>query len=213
MKKKFKTPQELFWSTDFGNKYIKRNSDQQLKKSNDNFFKNIFGKKKNISSCIEVGANIGLNLISLKKIFKKQNQYAIEINALACKKLSKILPKENIYRGSVLDFDIESSEFRCKKFELVLSKTFLIHIHPNFINNVYDKLFLLSTKYILICEYFNPDPVDVTYRGHKKKLFKRDFAFEMIKRFNLKLKSYGFAYHLDEDFPQDNINWFLLEKK
>lgn len=212
MKKKFKTSQELFWSTDFGNDYIVRNSDQLLKKSNDNFFKKIFGENRNISSCLEVGANIGLNLISLKKIFKKQDQYAIEINSQACKKLCKILPKENIYNGSVLDFDIDNSEFSCKKFELVLSKTFLIHINPNFINNVYDKLFLLSKKYILICEYFNPEPVDVIYRGHRKKLFKRDFAFEMIERFNLKLKSYGFAYHLDKEFPQDNINWFLLEK-
>ena len=212
MNKKFKTPQEIFWSKDFGNNYITRNSDQLLKKSNDNFFRNIFGKSENISSCLEVGANIGLNLISLKKIFKKQYQYAIEINTQACKKLSKILPKENIYNGSVLDFNIENSEFSCKKFELVLSKTFLIHINPNFIDSVYDKLFLLSKKYILICEYFNPEPVDVIYRGYKKKLFKRDFAFEMIKKFNLKLKNYGFAYHLDEEFPQDNINWFLLEK-
>ena len=212
MKKKFKTTQELFWSTDFGNDYITRNSDEVLKKSNDNFFKNIFDKNGNISNSLEVGANIGLNLISLKKIFKKQDQYAIEINSQACEKLSKILPKANIYNGSLLDFDIENSEFGCKKFELVLSKTFLIHINPDFINNVYDKLFMLSKKYILICEYFNPEPVDVIYRGFKKKLFKRDFAFEMIKRFNLKLKSYGFAYHLDEEFPQDNINWFLLEK-
>ena len=49
---------------------IDRNSHFRLKNSNDAFFKKIFEFKKNIDSCLEVGANIGLNLISLKKILK-----------------------------------------------------------------------------------------------------------------------------------------------
>jgi hypothetical protein len=28
----------------------------------------------------------------------------------------------------------------------------------------------------------------------------------------LTLVDYGFAYHRDRAFPQDDINWFLLEK-
>ena len=30
---------------------------------------------------------------------------------------------------------------------------------------------------------------------------------------DLELHSYGFGYHRDLNFPQDDENWFLLEKK
>ena len=78
---------------------------------------------------------------------------------------------------------------------------------------VYKKLYDSSNKYILIAEYYNPKPVSISYRGHSKKLFKRDFAGEFMDSFNdIKLVDYGFVYHRDNCFPQDDINWFLFEK-
>ena len=63
-------------------------------------------------------------------------------------------------------------------------------------------------------EYYNPVPVQIDYRGHQGKLFKRDFAGEMLERHaNFKLLDYGFAYRKDPSFPQDDITWFLMEKK
>jgi spore coat polysaccharide biosynthesis protein SpsF len=45
-------------------------------------------------------------------------------------------------------------------------------------------------------------------------LFKRDFAGEMMDRYpDLKLLDYGFVYHRDPAFPDDDITWFLMEKK
>ena len=75
-------------------------------------------------------------------------------------------------------------------------------------------LYNKSNRYILIVEYFNSTPVEIEYRGHKDKLFKRDFAGEMMNSFNnLKLLDYGFIYCRDPIFlPQDDMNWFLLEK-
>jgi hypothetical protein len=53
----------------------------------------------------------------------------------------------------------------------------------------------------------------VNYRGYQDKLFKRDFAGEMLDAFkDLKLLDYGFTYHRDNQFPQDDMTWFLLEK-
>jgi len=52
----------------------------------------------------------------------------------------------------------------------------------------------------------------VPYRGNAERLFKRDFAGELIDRYGLQLVSYGFAYHRDPYHPQDDITWFLLEK-
>jgi len=34
-----------------------------------------------------------------------------------------------------------------------------------------------------------------------------------MKKFNdLKLVDYGFVYHADCNFPQDDVTWFVLEK-
>lgn len=74
-------------------------------------------------------------------------------------------------------------------------------------------MYKVTKKYILIAEYYNPSPVDISYRGHKGFLFKRDFAGEILYKYpELKLIDYGFVYHRDNNFPQDDLNWFLLEK-
>ena len=62
-------------------------------------------------------------------------------------------------------------------------------------------------------EYFNPTPVSVTYRKNKNKLFKRDFAKEIMKKYNLKLIDYGFLWSEDKKVEADNTNWFLFKKK
>jgi len=96
--------------------------------------------------------------------------------------------------------------------DLVLTKGLLIHIPPEKINIAYDIMYRSSKKYILICEYYNPVPVEVEYRGHSGKLWKRDFCGEIMQRYpDLKLVDYGFVGPWDE-YPQDSINWWLLEK-
>jgi len=55
--------------------------------------------------------------------------------------------------------------------------------------------------------------MEVEYRGQSGKLFKRDFAGEMLDRFgDLSLLDYGFVYHRDPNFSQDDMTWFLMEK-
>lgn len=113
----------------------------------------------------------------------------------------------NIYTQSILDFQVDFQR------NFVLIKGVLIHINPEYLNQVYDLLYQTSNKYICICEYYNPTPVEVSYRGHQGKLFKRDFAGEIMDKFNdLELIDYGFVYHRDYQFPQDDMNWFLLKK-
>ncbi len=198
--------QEKFWLGQFGNRYINRNKSKRLKKNTDYFFEKIFKKKKiKISSIIELGANIGNNLESLKKIYKNSNLTAVEINNKAC----DILKKKNL-KINVINSDIANLKLNIK-FDLVLIKGVLIHINPLQLNKIYKKIYSLSKKYILIAEYYNPKPVKLIYRNKKNKLFKRDFAGEMIKKYKLRLLDYGFSYRLDK-FPQDDLSWFLLKK-
>jgi spore coat polysaccharide biosynthesis protein SpsF len=204
----FKTEQEEFWASEFGNEYIGRNKSDELLASNLNFFSKAFNQLGRPNSLIEFGANIGMNLRAIKLLFPKVKVSGIEINKNAEKELADLIGKENTFNGSI--FDYESNE----KFDVSLIKTVLIHINPEMLSVVYEKLYRASNKYILICEYYNPSPVTVNYRGHNDRLFKRDFAGEMLETFDdLELIDYGFTYKRDKAFPQDDITWFLLKKK
>jgi pseudaminic acid biosynthesis-associated methylase len=200
--------QQVFWSGEFGKKYILRNSLKNKVKNNLGIFSKIFNNKQPPKDCLEFGANIGANLVALKSLYPNINAHGVEINNLAYRELAKILGKKNSYNQSIESFNIK------KKYDLVFTKGVLIHINPKNLEKIYEKMFKLSKKYILIIEYYNPKPISVEYRGHKDKLFKRDFAGEIIKKYNsLKLLDYGFCYHGDLSFPHDDVTWFLLEKK
>lgn len=203
----YKTSQEDFWAGNFGDDYISRNKSNRLLASNLNFFSKALNSAGKINSVIEFGCNVGMNLRALKLLYPEQEQFGVEINANAAEELGNFLGKENVFNGSI--FDYQDSAL----YELTLIKGVLIHINPEMLNIVYDKLYHHSKKYVLVCEYYNPSPVTIDYRGHAERLFKRDFCGEMLDRYSdLKLIDYGFAYKRDPAFSQDDITWFLMEK-
>ena len=199
--------QEVFWAGEFGDNYVDRNSSDQLIASNIFLFSRLIKSTNGINNVIELGANIGMNLYAINNILPGASLTAVEINKSACEKLSTNLPNVNIYNESLLTFDVKSV------YELVLLKGVLIHQDPSLLPEIYNRIYTLSSKYIFLAEYYSPDPVGINYRGHTNKLFKRDFAGEMLDLYpSLTLIDYGFSYHRDPNFPQDDINWFLLEK-
>ena len=203
----FKTEQEAFWAGDFGTDYIKRNQGNALLASNLDFFANALRRTRNIKSCIEFGANIGMNLKALNLLHPSIDMHAIEINAEAARQLGAIMPLAQVYNTSILDFA------PIRQWDLTLIKGVLIHINPDMLSKVYEKLVTSTGRYLMVAEYYNPAPVAISYRGHSDRLFKRDFAGEIMDRYpQMKLVDYGFAYHRDPSFPQDDITWFLMEK-
>ena len=94
-------------------------------------------------------------------------------------------------------------------------KGVLIHINPEMLPKVYLSLINSCSKYLLINEYYNPKPVSIDYRGHSERLYKRDFAGEILDSFpEMKLIDYGFLYERDPVHKRvGSTNWFLLEKK
>ena len=205
---KFSTDQEAFWAGQFGNDYIGRNASQQLLASNLNFFAQALRRAGRINSCIEFGANIGMNLRALKLLQPEMAQYGIEINSTAAEQLAGFLGKDRVHCGSIFDFPVT------EKSELAFIKGVLIHINPDKLPLTYQKIHAASSRYVLVCEYYNPSPTAIPYRGHNDRLFKRDFAGEMLDMFpDLALIDYGFGYRRDPAYPQDDITWFLMEKK
>ncbi len=203
----YQTEQENFWAGNFGDEYVERNQGDQMLASNLALFSQALRRIQPINTLIEFGANRGMNLKALQLLFPKLQASAIEINQHAVSELQHVISKENIFAQSILEWS--STE----QWDLTLIKGVLIHINPDELPRVYDKLVQSSRKYLLVVEYYNPGPMTVTYRGHSERLFKRDFAGELMAQHpEVKLLDYGFIYRGDKNFPQDDLTWFLMEK-
>ena len=159
--------QEKQWSGQFGNKYTLRNFDSKPK---------IKLKLNRSLRILEIGSNVGNQLLALKKMGFK-NLYGIEINPKSVEK-AKI---KNIIVGSALDIP-----FKDKYFDLVFTAGLLIHISPKDIRKVMKEIIRCSKKYVMGYEYYAPKYQKVNYRGHKDMLWKTDFA-KLYQKFNLKL--------------------------
>jgi pseudaminic acid biosynthesis-associated methylase len=203
----FKTEQEAFWAGEFGSEYIQRNKSEELLASNLHFFSNALKQCGKLNSAIEFGANIGMNLKALQLLFPSIQLSGIEINRDAANELKGIIGTERVHNCSILEYEAK------EQAQLAFIKGVLIHINPTELQEVYEKIYASSNRFILLAEYYNPSPVSIPYRGHSDRLFKRDFAGELMDKFpDLELIDYGFSYRKDPTFPQDDITWFLLRK-
>ena len=204
----FETEQEDFWAGKFGDDYIQRNNASKIVGAKTALFSKILANTKNVSRVLEIGSNIGLNLMAIKNLIPSCTCSAIEINAAAVQQL-KTIPDVKVFEGSAFQFTPE----QLGTYHFTFTCGVLIHINPEKLSQVYEMLYTCSTRYIMVNEYYNPSPVEVTYRGHSKKLFKRDFAGDLLAKYtDLELVNYGFQYHKDNNFPSDDCTWFLLKK-
>lgn len=198
------------WTGGFGNQYVDRNDYADWKI--DNGIK-IFSKileNLSLKSLLEVGSNIGLNLLALQNIFAgKVDLYAIEPNKKAFKSLNsnpdlKLKNAWNCdaYKIPINDFNID----------LVFTCGVLIHIPPEQLLTATQEIVRVAKKYVLCIEYFSHTPVEIPYHGETGLLFKRDFgSFYLDNNPNLKVLDYGFIWQR-EFANYDNLNWWLFEK-
>lgn len=201
----YKTEQENFWAGEFGSDYIQRNNSEPLLYSKVAVWARMLQAANDVNSIRELGCNIGLNLVALKRLRPSLNLSGYEINPEAVRQAAEFNVAD-IKQGSILE-DIND-----QKVDLTFTAGVLIHINPDHLDKVYANLVNGSNRYVLVAEYYNPAPTKITYRGHENRLFKRDFAGDLIDNYGLKLIDYGFVYKRDNWAPQDDITWFLLEK-
>lgn len=110
--KSYTTEQESFWAGAFGDEYIGRNQGDYIGRnqgdsllaSNLNFFSKSLARVHNLRSCIEFGANIGLNIKALKLLYPDMNFRAAEINETAARHLGELIGQDNVYCGPILEF-------------------------------------------------------------------------------------------------------------
>ncbi|HFQ79964.1 MAG TPA: pseudaminic acid biosynthesis-associated methylase [Desulfobacterales bacterium] len=206
-KPNFKSEQEKFWAGEFGDQYQSRNPENFEFGSRAALFSRILSRTGPLNSIIEFGPNIGNNLKVLRLMQPQAKLTGVEINVQAAQRL-QAWGQAEVINQSILDFK------PARSWDMGFVSGVLIHINPDFLAEVYRQLYTVALRYICLIEYYNPVPVEMNYRGHAGKLFKRDFCSEIIGLYpNLKMLDYGFVYHRDPVFPLDDLTWFLLEKR
>lgn len=205
-----------FWQGDFGNQYTARQKTNvaALRK----FFANAMAAvSPPPDTILELGAGAGHNLLALRREFhrdaaKDPTTYGVEVNHEAWQRLQG--NSDLAIEGDAIDSSTWQPEATTVPLcDLVLTKGFLIHVAPIDLPAAYDVIAGFSRRWVLLAEYFNPQPREIEYRGNANKLWARDFADDFLKQHpEFALVNYGFHYHRDP-FPQDNITWWLMERQ
>lgn len=202
---------EAFWAGEFGNAYNRRSPGSD--DANYRFFQHALNIGMNRrrpqlqikpETIVELGCGTGSNLRVLHRLLPAADLAGVEINEEAAGQASGA--PAAVYLDSILNWAPP------REWDLAFTKGVLIHIAPEDLPAAYDTLWAASSRYILIAEYYNPTPMEIPYRGHAGRLWKRDFAGELMDRFDLKVLDYGFTWRRDEA-PQDDITWFLFQKR
>ncbi len=206
-----KTLQLEKWTGTFGEEYIERNeyADWKLSQGRETFQRILGGL--DIESVLEVGSNIGLNLLFINALFKGGLRlYAIEPNRKA---FDRLLTQNQMKLEKAWNCDAFQLPLDDSSVDLVFTSGVLIHIAPDDLGRATDEIFRVSSKYILCIEYFSHVPEEINYRGEKGLLFKRDFGSFYLDRFpGLKWIKYGFIWQREFSIF-DNLTWWLFKKE
>lgn len=202
------TPQEDFWKNKITESYVQDNSafDEQLGLT---AWKRILSKidKSDISSYLDCGSNIGRNIAFLKKVLPAASANIVELAKGPYDKCINDFQIDESFLGPIKNAKFE------RKFDLVFTNAVLIHVNPDDLLESMRCMFEMSSRYILISEYFNRTPVMINYRGEDDRLFKRDFGKLFAENFDCKVLDYGFLWgHEFDTAGFDDVTYWLFEK-
>ena len=193
------TEQEQFWKGDFGSQYVARNRVDW--KARVPFWTDIIDRTKP-RSILEVGCGSGWNLRAMRHVDPSIAVRGVEINQHALQEAADV----GLFVAEASVFDLQT-EWPESGFDLVATVGCLIHISPADISRAMDQIISVSNRYVLAVEYPDEVEVEVEYRGHAQRLWRRPFG-DMYAAKGLKLVMKGEAPA--EAF--DKCAWWLLER-
>lgn len=200
--------QQNFWANEYARDYIEKNKSFDRARGVE-AWRQMLARAEGVRSFLECGCNIGRNIDFLQEVLPQARKGIIEISKPAFEFVTSRHRVDQAFNGA-----IEESRLAPGSFDLALTIGVLIHIHPDNLLRVMQKMFEYSSRYVLMGEYFNRTPVMLEYQGQKDRLFKRDFGKLFIENFPVRLVDYGFLWgHLYDDAGFDDITWWLFEKK
>ena len=176
--------QDKLWQGEFGVDYVARHFAEPWEKSRIPFWKDMASRVEDVKSVLELGCNIGANLKAIQVVMPDAKIGGVEINPFAVKALKAEKPEFAIHESSILAYESRTQS------DLVFTRGVLIHIAPANLPTVFDKMYKLSKKYILVYENFSPEPKTIATYGKASKdaeagndfAFYRDFASDLHKQ-------------------------------
>lgn len=129
-------------------------------------------------SILEIGCNVGPNLLKLQEAFPETQLAGIDVNELALEKARKLLPNPIFKLGNVTSIPFES-----KSFNLVISDSVLLYVGPKEITQALDEIDRVTTNGIVLVERY-AESLEGKVVGHvwgrdyKKLLEQRGFQVE-----------------------------------
>jgi pseudaminic acid biosynthesis-associated methylase len=193
------TAQEKFWEGDFGTAYTARN-DIAAWRARIPFWHQILELTKP-HSILEIGCNAGLNLNAIRHVDTALTLCGCDINQEALRKAAR--QGHNVVEASVFDL----SEDLWERFDLTFTAGVLIHIAPADVERAMRSIIASSKRHVLAVEYADDKEVEVPYRGHSERLWRRPFG-QMYQDLGLKLVAEGEA----PTDAFDRCNWWCLKK-
>ena len=198
------------WTGAFGDAYVDRNRGNELLPPTLFKWSTVLWRLQGRlpKSCIEIGANVGLNLIALKTLIDIECT-AIEPNdkALSALVASGVVPADRAIKAFGHSVPLPDASA-----DLAFTSGVLIHVHPDRLTATIDEIYRLSKRYIATIEYFAPGPEEIRYRGHEGLMFRNDYGSAFLDRHpDLTLIDNGFFWKPTTQL--DNLTWWLFEKR
>lgn len=205
------------WMGEFGDEYTERNAPTD--KTIDSrmvFWTGVFSTlpvypHSEPKSILEIGANVGSNLVALDKLYKMHEKpmdmYAIEPNA----KARQLLKQQEIRNLRIVEGTAQEIAAPDASFDIVITCGVLIHVPPRELPKALAEIHRVSRRFIVCAEYFSPEPREIKYRGEDGLLFTRDFGGAYLDQFQgLRCTGYSFAWK--RFTGMDNVTWWTFEK-
>jgi pseudaminic acid biosynthesis-associated methylase len=189
---------EALWAGDFGDEYSVRNRDDGAARRP--FWEHVL-TRISPSSALEVGCNVGGNLLALAPLLGVESVAGVDVNASALATLAAVEPRirTELAPGRALPFADNA-------FDLVFTTGVLIHQPDETLDEVIDEIVRCAARYVLCGEYFADSDEEVAYRGHRGALFRRDFG-ALYEARGLQLVERGF---LARDGVWDDLTYWIF---
>ncbi len=197
------TPWEA-WGGDFGQAYTDRHPPTPAALASrarlwEEILSHLEGKPYNT---LEVGANIGLNLMALKQC-GLDNLAGLEPNKAARAGLAVNFP--------AIDGTAQFIAATDGAFDLVFTSGVLIHIPPHEVERACQEIHRVANRWIVAIEYFSAEPREVPYRDRRGMLWTQDFGGLYMRLFpDVEPIACGFCWK--ELTGLDNVTWWVFRK-
>lgn len=186
-----------FWQGEFGDDYVKRNRV--------NWQERLPFWQSAVEFCaptnaLEIGCNAGWNLLAIQRANPNIEVFGVDVNASAVNEA-----REQGIEAVCTDALGIRKLHEPGSVDLVFTAGVLIHVAPEDLGGVMQAIIDTSARYVIAVEYEADEEVQIDYRSHTARLWKRPFG-KLYEAMGLRLLSTGVAGGFD------NCTYWLLEK-